>query len=277
MGIDIVKLSEYFMESEDETFRLDIKTDPAAVRRQAIWAGLKPGMRVLDAGCGSGKTTSILHEFVQPKGMVIGVDFSPSRVQYAKEHYEKEGIAFLERDIREPLDDLGLFDLIWIRFVLEYYKTGALDIVKNLSNILKPGGTLCLIDLDHNCLNYYGISERLENAIKHIIKILMDEFNFDPYAGRKLYSYLYDIGYENIQLHMEPHHLIYGPMRDSDSYNWTMKLVKVIQKLGLELPDYYSGCDEFLMEAQQFLADPRRFIYTPVILAKGTKPLSCST
>ena len=38
-----------------EAIRLEVKTDPQALQRQALWCGVKPGMRVLDAGCGAGK------------------------------------------------------------------------------------------------------------------------------------------------------------------------------------------------------------------------------
>jgi putative peptidoglycan lipid II flippase len=39
---------------------LEEKTEKQAVIDQAHWAGLKPGMRVLDVGCGPGLTTSVL-------------------------------------------------------------------------------------------------------------------------------------------------------------------------------------------------------------------------
>ena len=50
---------KYLMEDDQESVRLDRKTDPATVEKQALWAGLKPGMRVADLGCGAGKTTFI--------------------------------------------------------------------------------------------------------------------------------------------------------------------------------------------------------------------------
>ena len=56
---------KYFMESEDETLRLILKTDVSKVRQQAIWAGLKSGMRVADLGCGPGITTATLHEIYE--------------------------------------------------------------------------------------------------------------------------------------------------------------------------------------------------------------------
>jgi hypothetical protein len=35
----------YLMESDEETLRLDMKTDGKTVEYQALWAGIKPGMR----------------------------------------------------------------------------------------------------------------------------------------------------------------------------------------------------------------------------------------
>jgi ubiquinone/menaquinone biosynthesis C-methylase UbiE len=62
---------KYLMENSEESVRLEMKTDTETVRRQAEWCGIKPGMRVLDVGCGPGITTSILHEMIQPGGSII--------------------------------------------------------------------------------------------------------------------------------------------------------------------------------------------------------------
>ena len=86
----------YLMESEAEAIRLDVKTDGRAVERQARWAGLKPGMRVADLGCGSGKTTFHLHKLVQPGGSALGVDIAGQRIEYARNHYRSAGSEFTE-------------------------------------------------------------------------------------------------------------------------------------------------------------------------------------
>ena len=75
------------MESIEEIIRLEVKTDPEVVRKQALWCGMKPGLGVLDVGCGSGKATSILHEMIQPGGSVLGIDYSEERTTYARERY----------------------------------------------------------------------------------------------------------------------------------------------------------------------------------------------
>ena len=128
----------YLMEGDEEALRLDIKTVPALVEAQALWAGIKPGMRVADLGCGAGKTTFYLNRLVQPGGQTVGIDLASQRVEYAKQHYSDEGIEYMVGDIREPLDHLGYFDFIWVRFVLEYFLVGSFDIVKNISQHLKP-------------------------------------------------------------------------------------------------------------------------------------------
>ncbi len=71
--------SIYLMENLDEEARLEWKTDPGVVREQAAWCGMKPGCRVLDAGCGTGKTAGIFFDMVQGGGEVVGIDFSERR------------------------------------------------------------------------------------------------------------------------------------------------------------------------------------------------------
>jgi len=262
----------YLMESEEESIRLEAKTDPAVVEQQALWAQIRPGMRVADLGCGCGKTTYVLHGLVQPDGTAVGVDVSEKRLRYAKDNYEREGIEFVREDIWRPLDALGSFDFVWLRFVLEYFRSNSFEIVVNASRILNPGGILCLIDLDHNCLSHFGLPERLERTLAKCARVLEDKFNFDPYAGRKLYSYLYDLGYENIAASVSTHHLIYGSLSDVDAFNFAKKIEMVSRSAGLALDEYKGGSAEFMEEFTQFFSDPRRFSYTPLISVRGQKP-----
>ncbi len=265
----------YLMENLEEAIRLEIKTDPEAVRKQALWCGLEPGLRMLDAGCGTGKITSILREMIQPGGRILGVDYSEERIHYAKQHYGQEsGIDFQVYDLRDPLDGMGLFDLIWVRFFLEYFRVESPDIVRNLTACLKPGGYLCLLDLDHNCLNHYELPAKIEDILFQTMNRLEQEYDFDPYSGRKLYAYLYDLGFENIQVDLMAHHLIYGKIRDQDIFNWIKKLEVASAKNKELFENYPGGQNAIFADFTKFFLDPRRFTYTPLILCKGMKPLS---
>jgi 2-polyprenyl-3-methyl-5-hydroxy-6-metoxy-1,4-benzoquinol methylase len=261
----------YFMESEEESLRLDVKTNTEVVEEQGRWAGAVPGMRVLDLGCGAGKTTHILHRLVQPGGEVVGIDHSQPRIDFATNHYAETGIDYLLRDARGLLSDLGGFDLVWIRFLLEYYEQLSYGIAKNGHALLNPGGTLCLIDLDHNCLGHFGACERLERTMRSMVFAMQRQNGFDPFVGRKLYSFLYDLGCVDIEVRMSAHHLIYGELSETDRFNWLAKAEAVRDVPELFANDYTGGYEEFRRELVAYLEHPRRFIYTPLIMCKGRK------
>jgi SAM-dependent methyltransferase len=264
---------EYLMENLEEALRLEVKTDPQAVRDQALWCGIKPGLRVLDAGCGPGKVTSILHEMIQPGGEILGVDYSEARIAHAKDAYKRQpDMKFVLRDLKEPMHDLGLFDLIWVRFLLEYHRNESFHIVESLHSLLKPGGTLCLLDLDYNCLTHYELPERMESVLIRLMKRLEADFNFDPYAGRRLYAHLYDLGHEDIQVRLLAHHLIYGEPKDHDMFNWVKKVEVVTRKAREAFVDYPGGEKAFFEDFQSFFVHPRRLTYTPLIICRGIKP-----
>ncbi len=265
-----MKQHGYLMEHPEEAFRLDLKTDRERLIQQASWAGLRPGMRVLDLGCGSGKTTAFFHEYVQPGGTVVGFDGSPDRIEHARRLHGDGGAEFVCGDFFRPLDRLGEFDFIWVRFVLEYHRAGAFDIVRNVVSNLKPGGILCLADLDHNSLNHHGMSPRLERAM-HGIMAALEAQDFDPQIGRKLYAYVYDLGLEDIRVDLRAHHLIYGGLNEVDEYNWKRKVEIAALRSGYHFPDYPGGAEEFKAEFHQFFSDPRRFTYTPLILVRGVR------
>lgn len=263
----------YLMESNEEAYRLDIKTDRDAVIQQARWCGIGPGARVLDGGCGAGITTSIIHELIQPDGEIIGIDYAENRIQYAQEHYgNKKGIEFRLMDLRNPLDELGKFDFVWIRFVLEYYLHGAIDIVNNVVSCLKQDGYLCLLDLDHNCLNHYPLPDKMETILYKIMDKMEKVFNFDAFVGRKLYSYMFGQKFSDIKLHLMAHHLIYGDVVSSDMFNWIKKFQMACSKSMDLFEDYPGGYEAFFDDFNDFFNNPRRFTYTPLILCKGKKP-----
>ena len=261
--------SDYFMESGNEAERLDVKTDRAAVVEQAKWAGATSGKRVADLGCGAGVTTSILNDCTGPNGKILGLDISPERIAYAETHNAAPRIDYVVGDIRTPLTAHGTFDVLFVRFVLEYYRHEAEAIVRNIYESLAPGGTICLMDLDYNCLSHYGIDAEIETELRGLIETLERSFDFDPYVGRKLYSFLYDLGCEDIEVKMSAHHLIYGGLDPADRFNWRCK-VEAAKPLMASEAAHQAFQEGFL----RFFEDPRRFTYTPLIMCKGKKPMT---
>ena len=102
----------------------------------------------------------------------------------------------------------------------------------------------------------------------------LSERNFDPQVGRKLYAFLFDLGFSEIRADMLAHHLIYGQLNDVDEYNWKKKVEISAVRSCYDFPEYPGGVGGFLDEFQDFFASPRRFTYTPLILVRGVKPSS---
>jgi len=262
---------EYFMEDAQEIERLERKTDPQMVLSQARWAGLHPGMRVADIGCGPGLTSKLLHEAVQPGGQVVGIDFSVERISYARQKYQAQGLDFEERNFFDNLTDLGQFDFVWARFVLEFHRQRATALVTNLDHLVRPGGTLCLVDLDYNCLTHEGLPSRLKSTIQDVVKGLEETLDFDPYAGRKLYTHLYDLGYADLRVEMHSHHLIFGELKEEDRYNWERKVLVAARRSGCDFAFYDGDFNAFAADFSESFMNPRRFTYTPLIACCGRK------
>ena len=261
----------YLMESHDEIERLERKTGFDAVEKQSRWAGLRKGMRVADIGCGSGRTSSFLKKITGDHGEIVGIDISPERLDYARRTYGSETLTFVEKNIYHSLEDLGKFDFIWVRFLLEYHREKQYQLVRSFSEMLNPGGVLCLIDLDHNSLNHYGLTPRLEKAISDGMDSLVRHSDFDPYAGRKLYTHMYDLDLKDIDVNVSTHHLLYGELNENDSYNWFKKITVGMGKSKYTFPDYPGGFEEFAKECNEFISDPRRFTYTPLVCCRGVR------
>lgn len=59
-------------------------SQPSTVHRMLELLDVRPGMRVLDVGSGSGWTTALLAELVGPHGVVVGVERVPHLVEHAR-------------------------------------------------------------------------------------------------------------------------------------------------------------------------------------------------
>ncbi|ORC34595.1 hypothetical protein B4O97_11615 [Marispirochaeta aestuarii] len=265
----MVKTDEhpYLMEHSGEGERLVRKTRAERVIQQARWAGLKPGMRVLDVGCGAGFTTSLLAEI---SGSAEGLDLSLERIESARKSYPE--LSFHQRDIYQSLEGLGPYDFIWIRFFLEYHRRSSAEIIQRISGLLAERGILCVAELDHHSLNHYPMDERMQRTLSGLSEYLQKHADWDPYAGRKLYTHFYDAGFENIELRFDAHHLIYGKMESVQESDWLTKLNVAARKCGYPFDEYEGGFDEFLVDAENLLVNPRRFTYTPIIICRGIRP-----
>ncbi|OJG27383.1 hypothetical protein RU98_GL002472 [Enterococcus caccae] len=96
----------------------------------------KEPKKVLDIGCGTGELTNQMAELGHE---VTGIDQSVNMINQAKESYPD--LMFLQEDILNPSDQIGLYDVAFSNAVFHWISDQDL-LVKNISEHLKQNGQL---------------------------------------------------------------------------------------------------------------------------------------
>jgi ubiquinone/menaquinone biosynthesis C-methylase UbiE len=109
-------------------------------------AGLKPGQKVLEVGCGPGHFTIPAAEIVGDEGSVLALDVNPLAVAHVQQKVEAQHAAnaqtLLANAAQTNLPDQS-FDLIFVFGVAR--PIGDMEAIwTELHRLLKPGGTLAV-------------------------------------------------------------------------------------------------------------------------------------
>jgi SAM-dependent methyltransferase len=106
-------------------------------------AGLRPGERVLDVGCGPGTTTEPAFRAVQPGGRVTGVDVSPQMIEAARQRFAGSGAEWMVADVVDARLPEQAYDVVLSRFGVMFF-SDPLAAFRNLAAATRPGGRLCM-------------------------------------------------------------------------------------------------------------------------------------
>lgn len=112
-------------------------------------AGVAPGHRVLDIGCGTGTQAIATYGRSQPGGSVVGVDASGKMLAVARRKVGRAGldIPFHHADAaRLPFED-GRFDIVTITTAMHMVPPDRRSLcLREAARVLRPGGRLLVID-----------------------------------------------------------------------------------------------------------------------------------
>ncbi len=112
-------------------------------------AGLAPGMRVLDAGCGPGRLTVPLAKAVGETGEIVALDGQPAVLRKLEERISAQGlhnVRSLSAGLGEGALEQGVFDRAILAMVLGEVRDREAAL-REIFTALRPGGILCITEV----------------------------------------------------------------------------------------------------------------------------------
>ncbi len=158
------------------------------------------GRRVLEAGCGTGAQTVYLAGG-SPEARIISMDVSAESIRQARRRVKAAGygnVAFHVADLYQPPFDEASFDDVFLCFVLEHL-AGPERALAALGRVLKPGGTITVIEGDHGSWYCHPQTERAWRTVQCLIEI-QARLGGDALIGRRLYPLLTGAGFMDIEV-----------------------------------------------------------------------------
>lgn len=141
--------------SEAELARYRMMAATAADQEATEWsaAGIRPGARVADVGCGPGAVLRLLAERVGSAGQATGLDADPAAASAAREVVADLPQARVQVGRAEDTGlPPGAFDVVMCRHVLAHNGGREAAIVGHLAALTAPGGCVYLVDVDATAL-----------------------------------------------------------------------------------------------------------------------------
>jgi len=222
--------------------------------------GLRPGVRVLDVGCGSGELTGWMADLVGP-AEVVGIDVDLTVLSIARERWADHPGAprFVLADASSVPAALGRFDGVYARFLLSH-QTDPLLVLRNLRDLCRPGGVVAVEDVDIAAMFCDPPSRAYDRSTELYCQAAIAR-GADPRLGPRLAGLFHTAGLGEIEVGA-----VHPSFRTGDGKLMAALTLRSIRAAVLagELIDE-DGFDQILDEVERLTEDPTTVLGLPRI------------
>jgi ubiquinone/menaquinone biosynthesis C-methylase UbiE len=158
------------------------------------------GSLVLEAGCGVGAQTVTLARN-SPGARIVSVDIAAASLAAAKAKVEAAGLTnvrFEQADVDALPFARESFDHLFVCFLLEHLSR-PLEALTRLKDLLKPGGTITVVEGDHGSTYFHPDSEAAYAAIRCQVE-LQRAAGGNANIGRELYPLVVRAGFRAVRV-----------------------------------------------------------------------------
>ena len=151
--------------------RRDYETRTANRQAAFVLPYLRPGMSLLDVGCGPGTITLGLAQAVAP-GLVTGIDHDRAHIEAAQERAAAQGVTNVTFQIGDalslPFED-GTLDAAFENNMFTHLAQNAARAAGELYRVLKPRGFLAARDVDAEAVVWGNLTDPIRQLDKLFI------------------------------------------------------------------------------------------------------------
>ncbi|RBY93847.1 SAM-dependent methyltransferase [Blastococcus sp. TBT05-19] len=158
---------------------------------------LRPGLDLLDVGCGPGTITVDLAARVAP-GRVLGLDVSADPLAEAREAAARAGVevTFAVGDgYALDLPDAS-FDVVHAHQVLQHL-TDPVAALREMARVCRPGGVIAVRDVDYAATTWFPLDDGLDRWLELYAQVARAN-DAEPDAGRRLLSWAHAAGLREV-------------------------------------------------------------------------------
>jgi ubiquinone/menaquinone biosynthesis C-methylase UbiE len=160
---------------------------------------LRPGMTVLDVGCGPGTITAGIAERIAP-GRVLGIDNAPEILDTARATAHDRGVDnvdFAVGDVYAIDADHASFDVVHAHQVLQHL-VDPVAALAEMRRVCRPDGVVAARDSDYAAMTWYPLVPALDRWLALYHDVTRSN-GAEADAGRRLYSWARAAGFSDVR------------------------------------------------------------------------------